>query len=234
MFTYIAPLVFVLSITILKEAYDDLKRWKRDREANSQKFKRLTTNGVVEIPSSSIRVGHLIVIEPDQRVPADCILLRTTEKTGASFIRTDQLDGETDWKLRHSVPCCQKLKHDTDLFTISATVYAEAPKKLIYDFVGTFTKYGPDGVSSEEVDPLNLENTLWANCVVASGTVVALVVYTGYETRSVMNASTPKLKVGKLDEELNLFSKVSDTEYSISPLLGHLHFFFLSSYLYSW
>jgi phospholipid-translocating ATPase len=28
------------------------------------------------------------------------VLLRTTERTGASFIRTDQLDGETDWKLR--------------------------------------------------------------------------------------------------------------------------------------
>lgn len=34
------------------------------------------------------------------QVPADLVLLRTTEKSGASFIRTDQLDGETDWKLR--------------------------------------------------------------------------------------------------------------------------------------
>ncbi len=32
------------------------------------------------------------------------VLLRTTEKSGACFIRTDQLDGETDWKLRHAVP----------------------------------------------------------------------------------------------------------------------------------
>ena len=35
------------------------------------------------------------------QVPCDMVLLRTTEKTGASFIRTDQLDGETDWKLRY-------------------------------------------------------------------------------------------------------------------------------------
>lgn len=32
--TYLSPLVFVLSLTILKEAYDDLKRFKRDNEAN--------------------------------------------------------------------------------------------------------------------------------------------------------------------------------------------------------
>ena len=42
---------------------------------------------------------------------------------------------------------------------------------------------------------LNIENTLWSNTVVASGTVLGLVVYTGYETRSVMNTSQPTSKV---------------------------------------
>ncbi|KAH3772807.1 hypothetical protein DPMN_174154 [Dreissena polymorpha] len=45
----------------------------------------------------------------DQRVPADMVLLRTTEKTGSCFIRTDQLDGETDWKLRLAVHDSQSL-----------------------------------------------------------------------------------------------------------------------------
>lgn len=61
---------------------------------------------------SDIKVGDLIVIQKDKRVPADIILLRTTEKSGASFIRTDQLDGETDWKLRTAVPITQNLQHD--------------------------------------------------------------------------------------------------------------------------
>ena len=38
------------------------------------------------------------------------IFLRTTEKTGACFIRTDQLDGETDWKLKLAVQSTQKLQ----------------------------------------------------------------------------------------------------------------------------
>ena len=44
-------------------------------------------------------------------------------------------------------------------------------------------------------ESLNIENTLWANTVVASGTALGLVIYTGPETRSVMNTSQPKSKV---------------------------------------
>ena len=207
LFTYVAPLVFVLTITLMKEAYDDFKRWMRDIESNSQKFKVLRRNGVFEtIPSSKIKVGDMIQIETDQRIPADCILLRTTEKSGASFIRTDQLDGETDQKLRHAIPTCQKLSSDEDLTRIIACVFAEKPKKEIYDFIGNFTMYAPEG-SNEIVEALTLENTLWANTVVATGTVIALVIYTGEETRSVMNANAPRSKVGKLDSELNAISK---------------------------
>jgi hypothetical protein len=40
--TYIAPLAFVLFVTMGKEAYDDYKRHLRDREANSQRYLVLT------------------------------------------------------------------------------------------------------------------------------------------------------------------------------------------------
>lgn len=45
-------------------------------------------------------------------------------------------------------------------------------------------------------DSLSVENTLWANTVVASGTALGVVIYTGRETRSVMNTSQPNSKVG--------------------------------------
>uniref|UniRef100_A0A0M3JMU1 Cadherin domain-containing protein n=1 Tax=Anisakis simplex TaxID=6269 RepID=A0A0M3JMU1_ANISI len=68
--------------------------------------------------------------------------LRTTEKSGASFIRTDQLDGETDWKLRIAVPVTQNLPKDEDIFDLNVEVYAEKPQKDIHDFVGTFKVTG--------------------------------------------------------------------------------------------
>jgi len=205
LFTYLAPLIFVLSITIAKEAYDDFQRYKRDKEANSQSYHRLAPHGMEVIKSAEIRVGDFIKLEKNERVPADMILLRTSEKGGATFIRTDQLDGETDWKLRKAVQSCNKLPSDDALWGIDGTFFVNKPKKDIYNFVGKFTL---NNGKAEEVDPLNIENTLWMNTVVASGTVIGMVIYTGSETRSVMNTSVAQTKVGLLDLELNNLSKV--------------------------
>ena len=68
------------------------------------------------------------------------VLVRTTEKSGSCFIRTDQLDGETDWKLRLAVTETQKLTFDTDLFQHDASVFAEKPQRDIHTFIGTFKK----------------------------------------------------------------------------------------------
>lgn len=87
----------------------------------------------------------MLLTNVDERVPADMILLRTTEKSGSCFIRTDQLDGETDWKLRLAVTETQKLTFDSDIFQLNASVYAEKPQRDIHTFIGTFKK-----VASEE------------------------------------------------------------------------------------
>jgi len=105
MISYFGPLVFVISLTMLKEAVDDFKRYKTDKLANSTKYKVLSNDdGKIEIKESSqIKVGDIIIIEKDQRVPADLLLLYADDDEGSVFIRTDQLDGETDWKLRKAV-----------------------------------------------------------------------------------------------------------------------------------
>jgi phospholipid-translocating ATPase len=115
-----------------KEAYDDYQRNLRDREANSAKYLILDPASIASshdynptraVPSSKLRVGDLVLLEKNQRVPADMVLLRTSESSGTCFIRTDQLDGETDWKLRVAVPFCQKLESDWDLLGLDAEIY---------------------------------------------------------------------------------------------------------------
>jgi phospholipid-translocating ATPase len=104
LFTYVAPLFFVLAVTIIKESIDDITRFKRDREINGTKYEKLTKEGTYkDTTSATIAVGDIIKIKHNQRIPADMILLYATDKSGAIFIRTDQLDGETDWKLRRPV-----------------------------------------------------------------------------------------------------------------------------------
>ena len=62
LFTYLAPLVFVLVVTISKEAYDDFKRYKRDLEANSQEYTVLLPDGAKKVPSSALKCGDLVEI----------------------------------------------------------------------------------------------------------------------------------------------------------------------------
>jgi phospholipid-translocating ATPase len=133
------------------------------------------------------------------------VLLKTTEHTGTCFIRTDQLDGETDWKLRIAVPSTQQIPSYADIFDLKGSVFAEKPEKDIYVFLGTLTF---DRENEQITEPLNIENTLWANTVVASGSALGFVVYTGRDTRAVMNTSFPGTKVGLLDLEINRLSKV--------------------------
>ena len=80
--TYIAPLSFVLCVTIGKEAVDDYARHQRDAEANSAPYAVLVPapgggTAVDVVPASRLRVGDLVLLHKNQRVPADLVLLKT-------------------------------------------------------------------------------------------------------------------------------------------------------------
>ncbi|CAM2716515.1 unnamed protein product [Rotaria socialis] len=82
-FTYMAPLAFVVCVSMLREGYEDIKRAYRDREINSQRYTLLTENGRrEEILSSEIKVSDIIILRKNQRVPADILLLQTLDKSG--------------------------------------------------------------------------------------------------------------------------------------------------------
>uniref|UniRef100_A0A8D2LP87 Phospholipid-transporting ATPase n=1 Tax=Varanus komodoensis TaxID=61221 RepID=A0A8D2LP87_VARKO len=200
LYTYWVPLGFVLTVTIVREAVEEIRCYMRDKEVNSQIYSKLIARGQL---LGSITV-YLFALQ-NQRVPADMIFLRTSEKNGSCFLRTDQLDGETDWKLRLPVSCTQRLPTASDLLQIRSYVYAEEPNIDIHNFVGTFTREDSDPPVNES---LSIENTLWASTVIASGTVVGVVLYTGRELRSVMNTSNPRSKIGLFDLEVNCLTKI--------------------------
>lgn len=53
-----------------------------------------------------------------------------------------------------------------------------------------------------------MENVLWSNTVLAAGSAVGFVIYTGLETRAVMNTSHPETKTGLLEIEINRLAKI--------------------------
>ncbi|XPS91061.1 P-type phospholipid transporter [Ascochyta lentis] len=305
--TYIAPLAFVITITLGKEALDDIARRRRDAEANSEGYtvlkfeensvgngvapgqgssrkkklrksnketdrlaemndeeqqlsaKGLATCTYFEVvkPSKNLKVGDVVKLGKDQRVPADMVVLKSlaadnapapaeltsnnkrptlidgedelqpetakvdsaisTGPSGEAFIRTDQLDGETDWKLRLSSPLTQNL--NIGEYT-RLRVVAGKPDKKVNEFYGTVElqpkrqrQYDPhetEQSSSEEVQsaPLGIDNTVWANTVVASScSLLAVVVYTGPQTRQALSTSPSRSKTGLLELEINALTK---------------------------
>lgn len=156
-------------------------------------------------------------------MPADLIAIKTNNEDGHLYIRTDQLDGETDWKLRKIPAVIQKTKEE-DLLKLNGFLKVDLPNANIYDFNGVLNiiTNETDSINSNDSsisiqdneiieyvkDPLSLENTLWANSVLASDYCIGLVIYTGKETRAEMNSSKPKAKFGIVDLEVNLYTKI--------------------------
>ena len=144
------------------------------------------------------------------------------EVAGETFIRTDQLDGETDWKLRLASPLTQSLD-PRDFIRIS--ILAAKPDRKVNEFYGKI-EYNPPqpkiptepaesgtqlprGFIDPQVAPLTIDNTVWANTVLASNAIVlAAVIYTGAQTRQALSTSTSRSKTGLLDYEINNLTKI--------------------------
>ena len=277
MSSYIAPLAFVVAISLGKEALDDIGRRRRDAEANSEEFTVLSfgRSGAMEATKKSrdLKVGDVLKVRKNQRLPADVVILKSisndptsderqstepvqevtadlldsdqgpsesaadastpTPSADASsasdtFIRTDQLDGETDWKLRLPSTLSQSL--DLGDFT-RLKITASPPDQRVNEFVGTVELSHPSGFYDSNVDkssmpqpnggggangqdqsnsaPLSIDNTAWANTVLASNTVTyAAIIYTGSQTRAALSTSPSRSKVGLLEYEINSLTKI--------------------------
>ena len=228
LFSYVAPLVFVLFVTLFKEAMDDIFRFKQDKFTNQQEYTIILSDkkgGVTKhkIKCEDIKIGDFLEINQNERIPADLVILKTFEESGSVFIRTDQLDGETDWKLRKSPSYTQSIETLEGLLELKGHLEYDAPSRMIYEFTGVLNIFDNYNENNTEIngngnlnnnmnnyikEPLSLENTMWASTILASKKAIAVVIYTGKEARFQMNSSNPKTKKGALDLELNNLSKI--------------------------
>lgn len=273
-YSSLLPWSVIFLITVLREAIDNYNRYLRDKEINMAKYKKLANKKLVNIESEMIKVGDVIYIEKGQRVPADCILLKSEDISGEVFLRTDQLDGETDWKRRNAQIETQNcelkclLNLEAEIEPTSKDIYSFTGKLIINDYIekreenqlifgkpatpikipktvdlesGSLNIEKSSNISSPKKNVISspknsitsspekninspsindeqqvkiperkelgcdLENVLWANTVVSSSAALALVIYTGHNTRSMMNTNKPRNKTGIIEIELDRF-----------------------------
>ena len=129
-------------LTLGKEAYDDLKRYKRDKESNSTIYRKIYKNSIKNINSARIKVGDILEVHAKERIPADVVILSTSEPTGSIFIKTDQLDGETDWKVRRAIRSTHGLLTADKFRQINGTITYAPACDDIYDFLGSYSCNG--------------------------------------------------------------------------------------------
>lgn len=146
------------------------------------------------------------MIKVRERVPADCVVVHTFKEASELFIKTDQLDGETDWKQKRAVSAVfdiLKTAEGSEKFYAGGSerlhFEVEPPSKNIYKFSGRLD------LQSEKVgEPcqsfgIDVDNCIWANTKVTSGVVMAVVIFTGIHCKMQLNMSKARFKTGKID-----------------------------------
>ncbi|KAG7098494.1 hypothetical protein E1B28_000438 [Marasmius oreades] len=203
-YTTIAPLAVVLAASAFKEVQEDLKRHQSDSELNSRKAKALTQQGTfMEKNWKDIQVGDVIRLESDDFIPADMILLSSSEPEGLCYIETSNLDGETNLKIKQASPHTSPFTSPKLANELRGTLRSEHPNNSLYTYEGTLdllTNMGTPKQVSLGPDQLllrgaQLRNTPWA---------YGLVVFTGHETKLMRNATAAPIKRTNVERQVNV------------------------------
>lgn len=200
LFQHLAPLLIVLTVAVFKELFDEIHARIQDRKINDQLFTKLTEKGSFSVKSKDIRVGDILHLHKDERVPADVVALQTKNKNGVCYIKTIQLDGETDWKIRRTVPFTQNIDIQ-DIPLKSLVIDAEAPNTNIKEFAGRIRE-------GNMPLPLSIDNIIWSGSTIAGDETVGVVVYTGKETKTEMTKEEPVHKLGVTEREINMITGI--------------------------
>lgn len=198
-YTTLVPLIFILSVSAIKEIIEDIKRHRADDETNHRKVEVLKGEIWVKVKWKNVMVGDIVKVENNTFFPADLVLLSSSEPQGMSFIETANLDGETNLKIRQGLLSTSWIKSVNDLNEISGTVECEQPNKHLYEFNGVLK---PQGKPAEPLGPDQillrgaiLRNTAW---------IYGIVIYTGRDTKLMKNSTVAPLKRSTVDKLTNV------------------------------
>ncbi|KAJ3354917.1 hypothetical protein HDU83_004325 [Entophlyctis luteolus] len=239
---------------MLKDGFEDMRRHSSDAKINSQTTTKLNfanTNARFHIkgtvynhrrpgvhssqvhPSGwtaatwgDIQVGDVVLINNDEPIPADVLILNSSEPDGLCYVETKNLDGETNLKIRNGLLESALIERDrADVMRgYMFRIESENPNPNLYSFTGTAVfqarnRFADAGEVREE-DPystnrkretlnevkvsLNINSILLRGCVLRNTEwVIGLVLYTGKDTKICMNAGATPFKQSKIEKLMN-------------------------------
>ncbi|NWS39050.1 AT8A2 ATPase, partial [Probosciger aterrimus] len=198
-YTTLVPLLFILTIAGIKEIIEDYKRHKADSAVNKKKTIVLRNGMWQNIIWKEVAVGDIVKVTNGQHLPADMIIISSSEPQAMCYIETANLDGETNLKIRQGLSLTASLQSREELMKVSGRIECEGPNRHLYDFIGNLRL---DGQSPVPVGPdqillrgAQLRNTQW---------VLGIVVYTGHDTKLMQNSTKAPLKRSNVEKVTNM------------------------------
>lgn len=197
--TAIAPLVFVLLVSMVREGIEDWYRYKSDRASNAKKIHILNADDEFEEQTSKdLKVGDIVLVFGDDTFAADIVLLKSSNKDKA-FIQTSSLDGEKNLKKRYTPNGLEELTKPVEeqSYLLGGTVTSSPPNKSLDQFRGKL-EIGKDvyplTIQQLMLKDSKLKNTAW---------IIGTVAFTGKQTKVMLNSLKSRIKVSNLEKQLN-------------------------------
>ncbi|XP_031706428.1 phospholipid-transporting ATPase IB isoform X2 [Anarrhichthys ocellatus] len=198
-YTTLVPLIFILTVAGIKEIIEDYKRHKADNTVNNKKTTVLRSGAWQTIIWKQVAVGDIVKVTNGQHLPADMVIVSSSEPQAMCYTETSNLDGETNLKIRQGLTLTAAFQTLEDLIALSGRLECEEPNRHLYDFTGTLrlenqnpAPLGPDQVLLRGAQ---LRNTQW---------VVGIVVYTGHDSKLMQNSTKAPLKRSNVERVTNM------------------------------
>ena len=191
-----------------------------------------TRTPCVPVTLESLRVGQIVRVLRGELVPADLVLLKSSESDGICFLETAAIDGESNLKLRQALTQIPLLMDNlTD-----SVIICDHPNNEIYNFQGIIqlktTGIFDDGDDQEgKRTTLALDRNQFlprGSFLVNTEWIVGAVVYTGIETKIMQNvkySSRRKItKMDKMNDKQNAQIVVILVVLVVALFLGHIYY----------
>ena len=210
----ITPFIIVVSIGLILDGIEELKRYRNDVKANNTKVKIYQNKKFRNIEWSKVKIGNLIKVKKDENFPADMLVIFSSNKEGNFYLQTSNIDGETNLKERDALGFTQKLfldkkfkkthdnlhklfKHENDNNNPNCIIEVEQPNKNIYEINGSIIFNGDEqnknffNMKSTAIRGAKLKNTEF---------IYGIIIYTGKETKIMKNIVKQSVKSANIDK----------------------------------
>ncbi|XP_065055666.1 phospholipid-transporting ATPase IF-like isoform X1 [Rhopilema esculentum] len=202
--TSLLPLVFVITVTAIKQGYEDWKRHQADKEVNNRDTEVIRHGTIEKVFSKDIKVGDVVKVFCDEEFPCDLVVLSSPHEEGQCHITTANLDGETNLKVRKALAETASLKEADQLAGLTAVVECDHPEYDMYKFNGRMKFYNHG--SEEKICALGPSNILLRGARLKNVPYVfGLAVYTGKETKMALNQQEKATKFSSVERTMNTY-----------------------------